>query len=367
MIGNEKISPRQFKFLVILCYIGTSILVTPGNVASVTKQDAWIATILGVLIGLLLVWLYNSLGNNFSNMTLVEYSEKLLGKWIGKLISLLFILFLFINCSTLVYILGNFITTQIMPETPVQFTNIIFVIVIIMGTRLGLESFARATEILYPCVIGLFIILILSLCKDIEIQNIQPVFEFGIKPIIRGSLLYVSYSSLTLIALMMIFPAYVNNMKEAKKSFLKGTLTGGIIIFIVTLLSILVLGHDITARNVFPVYILAKKIHIGNFIERIEPIISVLWFITMFFKTIIYFYGATLGLAQILKLKDYKSLTLSLGMILVVLSLVVYPNTAYADTWNTTTWVPFVLTYGFFLPLLLLLVGKVRKSRREKN
>ncbi|WFD09645.1 GerAB/ArcD/ProY family transporter [Tepidibacter hydrothermalis] len=365
MIENGKISHNQFKLLVILCYIGTSILLTPATLASEAKQDAWIACILGLLIGLLLVMLYNSLANNLYNMTLVEYCEKVLGKWIGKLISLLFILFLFINCSTLVYVLGNFVTTQIMPETPIQFNNILFVIVVIIGTRLGLESFARASEILYPWVLGLFIILIVLLCKDINFENLQPVFEYGGKPIIKGSLLYVSYSSLTLIPLMMIFPAYVKNTEEAKKSFLSGTLIGGIIILIITLLSILVLGSNITARNAFPAYILAKKINIGNFLERLEPIITILWFITVFYKSILYFYGAVLGLSQILKLKDYRTLTLPLGMILVVLSLIVYPNSTYADEWNTTTWLSFSLTYGFFLPLLLLIIGNLRKNKSK--
>lgn len=360
VLMDRHISPSQFRILVILCFIGTSILLTPGGLAVESKQDAWIASIIGGLIGLLVVWLYNSVGNNFYNMSLIDYTEKLLGKWLGKTVFLLFALFLFINCSTIVWFVGDFVTTQIMPETPIQFTNILFVAVIVMGTRLGLETFARAGEILFPWVIGLFILLVIFTSKDIKFENVQPVFEYGMKPILRGSLLYVSYSSLTLIVLMMIFPTYVNNLKEAKKSFLSGTLIGGIMIFIVTTLCILVLGPEITARNSFPTYILAKKISLGGFLERLESIIAVLWFITIFYKILLYFYGAVIGFAQILKLKDYRPLTLPLGMILVVLSLVVFPNSTYASVWTTTTWISFILTYGFFLPLLLLVASIFR-------
>lgn len=361
VLMDRQISPSQFRILVILCFIGTSILLTPSGLAVESKQDAWIASIIGGLIGLLVIWLYNSVGNNFYNMSLIDYTEKLLGKWLGKTVFLLFALSLFINCSTIVWFVGDFVTTQIMPETPIQFTNILLVAVTVMGTRLGLETFARAGEILFPWVIGLFTLLVIFASKDIKFENLQPVFEYGMKPILRGALLYVSYSSLTLIVLMMIFPTYVNNLKEAKKSFLSGTLIGGIMIFIVTTLCILVLGHEITARNSFPTYILAKKISIGGFLERLESIIAVLWFITIFYKILLYFYGAVIGFAQILKLKDYRPLTLPLGMILVVLSLVVYPNFTYSSVWTTTTWIPFILTYGFFLPLLLLVVGVFRK------
>jgi len=365
MIEKVKISPHQFKLIVILVYIGSSILVIPGILASEVKQDAWISALLGILFGLLLVWLYNSLGDKFGNMTLVEYSEKILGKWIGKLISLFFVMFLFINCSTLIYIFGNFITTEILTETPIQFTNIIFIAVIIMGTRYGLETFAKASEILYPLVLVLLIMLLIFLCKDIDLKNIQPVFEYEIKHIVKGSLLYVSYSSLTLVALMMIFPAYVNNKKEAKKSFLIGTLTGGIIIFFLTFFVISVLDPNIAALNEYSTFTLAKKINVGKFLERLEAIVTLLWFITIFYKTIIYFYGIVFGLAQILKLKDYKPLTLPSGILVVIFSLIIYPNSSYANKWNSTTWVSFALTSGFFIPLLLLLVGKIRKIKNK--
>lgn len=364
MLGNWKISAGQFRNLVILCFIGTSILLTPGGLAAEAKQDAWISAAVGGIIGLLLICLYNSLGNLFSNMTLIEYTEKLLGKFLGKIVFLLYISFLFINCSTIVWIVGNFLATQIIPETPMQFIYILFIAVIVMGTRLGLETFARASEILSFWVFGFLIILIVFSSKDIDFKKIQPVFEYGMKPVIKGALLYASYSSLTLIALFMIFPTYINNLKQAKKSFLIGTLIGGITIFLITSLCILVLGHEITARNTFPTYALAKRISIGGFLDRLESIIAILWLITLFYKIILYFYGSVLGLAQILKLKDYRPLTLPMGMILVVLSIIINPSSTYADEWTNTTWIPYVLTYGFLLPLVLLIVGYFKNKKK---
>ncbi|MDQ0493800.1 hypothetical protein QOZ95_001962 [Paenibacillus brasilensis] len=39
----------------------------------------------------------------------------------------------------------------------------------------------------------------------------------------------------------------------------------------------LVLGPDITARNIYPGYALAKKISIGHFLQRIEAIMATMW------------------------------------------------------------------------------------------
>lgn len=355
-----KITPRQFKILVVMCFIGTSILLTPGGLAAEAKQDAWIAAILGGILGLLFVWFYNIVGSRFGNLSIVDYSYKVLGKWLGTVFSLLYVSFFLINCATIVWFVGDFVTTQIMPETPIQFTNILMVAIVVIGTRLGLETFSRAGEILYPWVIGLFLILVFFAAKDIDFQNLQPSFEYGFKPILRGGLLYASYSSLTLVALLMVFPTNSNNLKETKKSFLKGALLGAIMIFVVTTLCILVLGHGITERSAYPTYVLAKKVHLSTFLQRIESVIAILWLITIYYKILLYFYGGVLGLAQILKLKDHKPLTLPLGMIIVILSLVVYPNSTYANVWTTTSWIPYILTYGIFLPLLLLLVSIFR-------
>ncbi len=367
MLKREKISARQFRILVILSFVGTTILLVPSTLAAEAKQDAWIAAILGLVFGLLLVWFYNIVGSLFPNITIIEYQERLFGKWIGKFFSLLFASFLFLNCSTILFTVGDFITTQLLPETPIQFTILFFLLVAIIATRLGLEVFARAAEILFFWVFVFFIILILFLLPELEFKNLQPIFENGMRPILRGAIYYSSYSSMTNIVLLMIFPTCVNNIKQGKKAFYIGTFEAGILILFISLYSILVLGHDISSRSVFPTYILAKKISIGDFIERIEVIIAFIWFITVIYKTILYFYGSVIGFAQILNLKDYRPLTLPLGMILIVLSLTVFPSTLHEAAWTATTWIPFILTFSFFLPLLVLIVSVLKKKIKGKR
>ncbi|TGV17849.1 spore gernimation protein, partial [Mesorhizobium sp. M00.F.Ca.ET.186.01.1.1] len=52
MLDNYKISPRQFMMLVTLVTIGDSVLVLPVISADLAKQDAWIAVMIGLVIGL---------------------------------------------------------------------------------------------------------------------------------------------------------------------------------------------------------------------------------------------------------------------------------------------------------------------------
>ncbi|WP_235550870.1 GerAB/ArcD/ProY family transporter [Paenibacillus sp. Soil787] len=303
MLEKGKISARQYTVLVILYTIGTSILIVPSSLATVAKQDGWIASILGIGAGLLSVLLYHALGNRFPNMTLAEYSERILGKWLGKTVSLLFISFIFLLASFLLRVVGNFMTTHIMPETPIEVVHIVFISVVILAVRLGLENIGRASEIFLPWVIILFLLLVGFLSPKIKIDNIQPVLEGGIKPVVLAAFYFFSLQEL--VVFLMLFP-YVNRTKKARNAFLAGTWIGGIFVIITTVMSTLVLGTDFTVRNMYPSYTLAKQINVGNFLQRAEAILAVIWLITIFFKLAVCFYVIALGLAQTLKLKDYR-------------------------------------------------------------
>ncbi|MGM0875151.1 MAG: GerAB/ArcD/ProY family transporter [Bacillota bacterium] len=365
--GNmkDKITSGQFLLLVTLFTIGTSILNVPSGLAAEAKQDGWIAAIIAIGMGFLIVWTFTRLGDTCPQMTIIEINEYAFGKWIGGLISILLVFFSLFNVPPLLFYMGNFMITNMMPETPIEAFNIIFILVVIMGLRLGIETIARTGEILFPWVVFLFVILVLLLCPQIKMDNIQPVLETGVKSLFRAALSLIATSHSPFIVLFMIYPSSVNTpkkAKKAKKAFFIGTFIGGLVMIIITFLSIAILGSEQTARHQYPSFTLAKKVSIGDFIQRIEALIAAIWFITIYFKMTLYFYCGVVGFAQLLKIKDYRPLLMPLGMIVTVFSLVVYPNTVYMSNWDEKTWVPYSLTFGFVLPLLLLGMTKLKRN-----
>ncbi|RBW68535.1 GerAB/ArcD/ProY family transporter [Bacillus taeanensis] len=195
MIEKEKISTRQFMISVILFTIGTTILFVPTTVATEAKQDGWISAILFTGIGLLLVLFYNALGNIFPNMTLVELSIKLLGKWIGNMVAFIYVSFFLYSTAALLFYVGNFLTTQMLPGTPIQSIIILFTTILMMGVYYGIEVLARFAEFVIPFVLLLFLILVITISPQIEFQNMQPIFGEDIKSIIHGGF----YSILTIL------------------------------------------------------------------------------------------------------------------------------------------------------------------------
>ncbi|MEG0385226.1 MAG: endospore germination permease [Solibacillus sp.] len=367
MMQYVKINSYQFLILVTFFTMGTSILIIPSFLAEGAKQAAWIVAILGTLIGLVVIWLFCLLAQWFPNLTFVQMTEKILGKWLGKAISLLFVIMSFLYAATLIYYSGVFLNIHLMPNTPMLALNILLIIVIIIGVRLGLETIARSAEIFILFFFVLFIFLVLFILPQVKLENIQPIFEVGPKAILKTTLPLIEVTSVNAVVILLIFPAFINNIKQAKKAFYLGYLIGGFVIITLTFLCIAVLGPNSTAAEFHPSYELAKRINVANFIQRIEVMMAGLWIIALYIKATIYFYAAVFGLAQILNMKEYKPLTIPLGVVVVVLSLVMYPSVVYQQHWNATIGIFYSYAIGIGIPLLLIMVNALRKTHLKKE
>ncbi|EHB68241.1 MULTISPECIES: endospore germination permease [Paenibacillus] len=363
-----KISLRQVSILTALYTIGSAILIVPSGMASIAKQDAWIACLAGSGLGFIILAVQLQLFRKHPEANLMQWTEKLFGKWIGKTVNLLLLLTLFLGGpATVLHEIGIFMTIQMLPETPIQAIIFLFGALAVLGVRLGLEVLARAAEMLFPWFLLLFLSMSILLLSEIHWEHATPILESGISPIFPAALSFVSIAFLPHIVLMVIFPGAVNRSAEAYKAVYIGSLVGAAALFLIIGLSILVLGPDITARNMYPSYMLAKKINIGNFLQRIEAVMAVMWFITLFFRISLYFYAIAIGISQVFHIKNYQPLVMPLGWILAAVSVFIYPNVPFKLQWDATIWVPYTITVGFLFPLVLLILHGLRKMLPKKS
>lgn len=362
MVGNEKINSYQFFVIVFVFCIGNTIINAPSIIVSYARQDAWISSILALVFGFFLLLLFCKICEKFPRKNIITYSEIVFGKFFGKVSSMFLIIYFFILASLMLRQLSTFVITFLLPETPRIAIDLLFMAVLLMGVFLGIESIVRTAEIFFPVLVLLLLFLIISLSPELEILNIKPIYENGLKPILRGTLVFISIPYLQLIALLMIMP-YVNNFKKAKRAFILGVVLAGVFLIINVLYCLLVLGVTLTEYKQYPVYFLAQKISIAEIIERVEVIIAFLWFITIYFKTCIFFYATNLGIVQIFELKDKKVLLLPLGFLMLVLTQFIIPNSVYFNMFFKEIMPFYGLTFGLLFPSLLLCVYFLRKNK----
>jgi spore germination protein KB len=365
MLEKGKINPAEFQVLVITFTIGSAILVAPAPLAATAKQDAWISGVLTLFISIFFIFIFNQLSSFYPSMTYVEYSEKILGKWLGKITSLFFLFYVYLITCGQVRDMGDFFTTEVLVETPLQMIMIIFVLVSLMGVRLGLEVICRSALIFFPWIVMLFSLLFFFLLPQIKMDNIRPILGDGLKPIILAS--YGNWGNpLQLGILLMIMP-YVTGNAEKKRAFYQGFFIGAVTIIILVTLSILVLGYYVTSRQIYPSFMLGKKIKIGTFLQRVEVIVGTIWMLTLYFKMTICYYGLSLGLAQVLGLKSYKILTFPLAFLIITFAIFMEPNIVALNQFISKVLTPYSLTVCFIFPLILIVIAKLRMLKKPPS
>lgn len=363
-MNDIRISRRQFGILVIVFTIGTTILFIPSILTAASKQDAWLASLLAAGIGAMLAWFYSGVGQSLPGEAPAAACERILGAWLGRAAALWYALFCLLLTALVLRNMGDFIATAILPETPIQMVHLLFLAAVVIAVRAGPETIARTAEIFFPWILLFVAVLVFLLLPKSELQHALPVAETGLRSLLRGAYSIVGTPYLELVVLLSLYP-YMAAESGRTAGFVTGAVVGGLVLTAVVALSVTVLGPDLTAKQTYPSYVLARKISVGRFLERLESVMAGLWFLTVFFKTAICYYAASLSFAQLFKLSDYKSVTLPLAVIIMVLSIVVYPNTSYSLRIITDVWTMYALTAGLLLPGLLWLTASLRRRKPD--
>ncbi|MFC4807828.1 GerAB/ArcD/ProY family transporter [Paenibacillus sp. GCM10023250] len=357
MDNANRISIRSFTIIVIFVTVGTSILIAPSGLAAAAQQDAWLAGIIGSGVNILLVVLYAAIGDRYPDLNLAQYTDKLLGRWIGAAVTLSYTAYFFLLGSLMIGSMGFFMTTQLLQDTPVEALMLLFSLVVVIALKSGSTVYSRAVEIFFPWTVALLAMLLLCLIPVLEPSRLLPVYEFGAKPILRGA--YAFYSLQNSVLLMMLYP-YVSPGKGRRRALIGGTLAGNVVLVLLTLLCVMMLGPEQTGNNVYPTYLLAKNVSFGGFLERMEGVLIFIWILSIFIRVLIAFH-ATIGcVAHVLRIRDENILVWPIMLAGIVVALMCYSNMvivqeSIAKSWSTMSLLPLVL-----LPLLLYFVSLAR-------
>ncbi|WP_426451367.1 GerAB/ArcD/ProY family transporter [Paenibacillus sp. S-38] len=360
-IESGKIAGRQYLIIGILYTIGDPILIVPSILADHAQGDAWLSALCAWAGGLGFLLLYRALTRAFPGMGVTEMAEAALGRTFGRGAALAVLLpFWLLLSASLLRELSDFTTTQVMPETPIQALYVIILVVVLYGLSRGLEPITRSSEILFPWVVGLFGLLTLFLLPEIKAVNLEPVMAHGWQPVLKGSYAMLAIPFMEVFTLLMLLPYVSGAPGQAFRQYALAVAIGGFTVVFIITLALLTLGPDITARSIYPTYVMAKKIHIGNFLERLEIIITILWMITIYFKLIITMYAMVIASAKVARLKSYRPLLIPFGTLLVILAQIITPNTVDFYDFTSSVWPLYACTVCIVFPVVLLVAGKVR-------
>lgn len=364
-MNKEVISDNQGISMLSMFLLGSSLLV---GTAKEAKQDVWIAIPLAVLISLPMLLIYSKLLTMFPGKSLYDIFQDVFGKFLGNIICLLFIWYTFHLGAMLIRVLGEFINVVTFPETPQLIIIATFGLLFIWVVRAGIEVLGRLSMFFMPIIIMVVAIVYLFSVKNMELINIKPVMYNGMKPVLSGA--FDTFSlPLTQIAVFTTVFHSLRNTNKILKVFLIGIFIGGGILLMSSIKNILVLGTETYGDLYFPSYTADRTIRIGDFLERIEITIAVTFVLCMFVKISVCLYSASIGIAKVLKIEDYKTIVAPIGLLMMNLASILYSNTMEMFYWLSNIYKYYAVLFQVILPIITLIAAefKIRIIKNKKS
>ncbi|MHB8074037.1 GerAB/ArcD/ProY family transporter [Desulfosporosinus fructosivorans] len=367
MIENVQISPKQLILLVVISRLVITITFFPALDGPPGNQDSWISTLLSIPIQLFLTIPIYLLWKRFPNQSLIEYSQTTLGK-AGKIIGLLYVLYFLHALSVFLFQWNAFLTTAVMPETPVLFLLISLLPFCAYAVLKGIEVIARLAEFFAPLIFIGIIISFLLLTKDMDLQVFTPFMEESFMSIFLGALV-ISCRTSEILIFAMLLPYLNAKKKKVQLVFISSYSILAFFWIICTITVFATLGLDLTRILQFSYFTAIRQVSVGDFIERIESISLAIWILSGFLRITLYYYVIVQGLCQAFNLKSYKSFVIpTLTIILpLALSQVLQSNVVELNEFLSYKIEPlYNLIFIFFVPSMLFSIAVIRKQGENK-
>ncbi|RFU61138.1 GerAB/ArcD/ProY family transporter [Peribacillus glennii] len=364
---KARISAYQLFVLMYLFQLGSAILIP---LAIEAKQDAWLAILVGMIVGVVPFFIYYSLYQYYPDILPTQYTERIVGKMFGRAISLLYILYLSYLSARVLRDFGEMLLSFAYPETPLFIANALLMFVVMYTVRKGIEVLARTGELLFTLMIllafsGLLLVVFSGL---IDLNNLKPMLEEGLKPVIKVALTQTVFFPFgEVVAFAMIFP-YLNHPKKVKVAGLLALGLGGTGLALAMAINISVLGVDLVSRSQFPLLSTIQSIQIASFLERLDVYFMIGSIIGIFLKISVYFYAAVTGTANLFNVKQPSQLAYPIGIIILFLSVTIASNFS-EHLEEGLKLVPLILHLPFqiILPLFLLIIAFIKRGKGQKE
>ncbi|OJU14381.1 MAG: hypothetical protein BGN88_11755 [Clostridiales bacterium 43-6] len=361
-MNSELLKTKHGVSLLVMFLMGSSIVI---GTASDVKQDAWEAIILSALFTAPVFLMYCRIMDNHKGKTMLEILPELFGSIAGKVMIGLYVLYALHLGILVVRNFTEFIQIVSLPETPMRVVALVFSIVCIYAVKTGTFVLSRFAVFTVPIVLAFMILMTLFSMPDMHLSNLKPYFASGWIPMLRNTYGAFSFPFGETVLFLFVFRAG-NEYFKLKRVYFYALFIGCGAILMATLRNLLVLGSGLFGSYHFSSYVTAGLIDIGDIVQRIEILLSIVLIFTGLIKISICLYVAVAGLSKIFNITDYKTITAPVGIFAAIYSYVVYGNTQEMFFWAAYVYPYYAMPFQLLIPLVIWITSEI-KTKIEKN
>ncbi|AGK95167.1 GerAB/ArcD/ProY family transporter [Clostridium pasteurianum] len=358
---KEKITSYEFLAIMFLLGYGTASLffLTPD-----TKNDIWIAMLFYALVSIIIQMIYINLFNKYPEDSIVTYLPKVYGKYIGFILSVIYIWFFAYDAARDLRDFTELTTSFALIRMPMYITASVFMIVITYSVYKGIENIGNMAQIGFIIIVfsSILIFILLFMTKGaFKFYNVYPILHMGFIKVISKGWKLSTFPYGEFITMTMLYP-FLMQKNKLKKTVIFTSILEGVFLAINNILFIVTLGYEFASSNDYPLLETLRLVHIGDFLNRLDIIFIVVLMLGGFFKISVLMYVSALGISQVFKVKNWGLLCTILGVLVLITSLIIARNNSeHINTgWNFV--LPYVnLPIGIIIPGITLIVYYLKR------
>lgn len=356
---NANISVRQAKTLLVLQMFNMSMLVLPRIAGKLAGHDGYMLPVLGFVLGSIYIWSITALLNRFPGEGIDTIAPKVLTKWIGFILVLLYIVKLTIGAGFEVRMFAEMVSQVLLPRTPLPVIILILLFAVHYLIKSGLEASGRMAEILVYFVFAPLVLVLIFIVIKTDFKQLLPVFTS--KP--SGFLSGAYYVSMTFMPLefLLVIGCLVNKPSKLKSICFFSIGVISIIEVIIIALTFTGVGMVTTTKQLWPVLTLMQSIQLpGTLIENQEILMMCWWIMSVYMYICGSFYVVSLTISKLAKFNRQNITVLPLIPIIFFISMIpgsLAESYTYLVKFNGKVGIIFL----FLVPIILLAIAKLRR------
>ncbi|WP_179233011.1 GerAB/ArcD/ProY family transporter [Paenibacillus rigui] len=361
----ERISQIQLFMLFALFSYSTPSAFLVSPLAAVAKYDLCLAFVLAAAATLFILYFSIKLGRQQPAVFFADYGGELVGKWLHSAFMVLFLFYFLQRAAIVLRNITDFMIQTQLPNTPSWAVAALFGLCIAFTIRSGIESIFRLSQIFF-IIIVLLIIGLTPLFLAFQLENKMMVAfltNHNWRKLALGTFQTIPWYGDTFLVLF-LFP-YLAQPHKTMRSLFWAVILGTVFILSYVIPTLLMFGPLLTASLKYPVLEFIRSLRIADFIETLDPFLTIIWLPIIVLKISLLLYTAIHCLMKVASLKDYKPLTYSMTTLMIGYSVHMAANSTELEAFILYSWPAFAITVQC-LPLLYLAAGWLRSQGRGK-
>ncbi|PYG87399.1 spore germination protein (amino acid permease) [Ruminiclostridium sufflavum DSM 19573] len=350
----EAICISSFIITTKIFYTSTSFIVKEVGTAS------WYTTLLSCAVSLFFFFLIYLLMKRFEGNNIVEIYELVLGKFLGKLISICFCAYGIFYAGSTLREFVEMIKAFNLPYTPPSVIMALFIGVVCLIVYFGLNGISRISVIsFFPVIAGFITILVLTY-PEYDADYLKPYLGYGInKTLITGVLRSSAYDEFFILTVII---NSIHGLKNFKKAGVISLLIAGISFGISVACYLMVFGYKIGSENLSGMFELARVIYYNRFLQRLESIFLFTWVISSVVSVSISFYLPISIYCKAFRINRHKPLIFPFSFLLFLVA-ILPDNLTEVLQMNLLVIRQYSMFFIYLVPVAVLIISLITRKR----